>query len=221
MQGEGCPCRPREAPASPTSSTSLGIDLIEAGFPASNSQGGASCSACSRASASPTPDRRLRHDAAGAVSPRPTTRRSWRSPAASPRSARWSADLGRLPSTSSSRLTREENLRMIRRVDRPSCARPAKRVIYDAEHYFDGYRAEPDYALACIRAAADAGAETVTLCDTNGSSRLAVYRPRRAPRSASSATPCGSESIVTTTQSAPSPTRWPRSRSARVRSRAR
>jgi 2-isopropylmalate synthase len=45
-----------------------------------------------------------------------------------------------------------------------------KRVVYDAEHFFDGYRAEPDYALRCILAAAQAGAETVTLCDTNGSS---------------------------------------------------
>jgi len=43
-------------------------------------------------------------------------------------------------------------------------------VVYDAEHFFDGYRAEPGYALRCIRAAAEAGAETVVLCDTNGSS---------------------------------------------------
>jgi 2-isopropylmalate synthase len=45
-----------------------------------------------------------------------------------------------------------------------------KRVIYDAEHFFDAWRAEPGYALDCLRAAADAGAETVVLCDTNGSS---------------------------------------------------
>jgi 2-isopropylmalate synthase len=45
-----------------------------------------------------------------------------------------------------------------------------KRVIYDAEHFFDGYRDDPGYALECVRAAADAGAENVTLCDTNGSS---------------------------------------------------
>ena len=67
------------------------------------------------------------------------------------------------------KVDREENLRMI--AESIAFLRSAgKRVIYDAEHYFDGYRAEPDYALACIRAAADAGAETVTLCDTNGSS---------------------------------------------------
>ena len=43
-----------------------------------------------------------------------------------------------------------------------------RRVILDAEHFFDGYKADPDYALQCVRAAADAGAETVVLCDTNG-----------------------------------------------------
>jgi 2-isopropylmalate synthase len=45
-----------------------------------------------------------------------------------------------------------------------------KRVIYDAEHFFDGYRDDAGYALECLRAAAEAGAENVTLCDTNGSS---------------------------------------------------
>lgn len=41
-------------------------------------------------------------------------------------------------------------------------------VIYDAEHFFDGVRHNPDYALECIRAAADAGADVLCLCDTNG-----------------------------------------------------
>jgi 2-isopropylmalate synthase len=45
-----------------------------------------------------------------------------------------------------------------------------KRVIYDAEHFFDGWRDDPEYALACLRAAAEAGAENLTLCDTNGAS---------------------------------------------------
>ncbi|MEA2350373.1 MAG: 2-isopropylmalate synthase [Thermoleophilaceae bacterium] len=43
-----------------------------------------------------------------------------------------------------------------------------KRVIYDAEHFFDGFAADSDYALRCLRAAVEAGAETITLCDTNG-----------------------------------------------------
>ena len=45
-----------------------------------------------------------------------------------------------------------------------------KRVIYDAEHFFDGWRDDRDYALRCLRAAAAGGAERVVLCDTNGSS---------------------------------------------------
>ena len=45
-----------------------------------------------------------------------------------------------------------------------------KRVIYDAEHFFDGYKADPDYALDTLRAAVRGGAERVVLCDTNGGS---------------------------------------------------
>jgi 2-isopropylmalate synthase len=41
-------------------------------------------------------------------------------------------------------------------------------VIFDAEHFFDGFRANPEYALECCRAAADGGADLVCLCDTNG-----------------------------------------------------
>ncbi|MFQ5575615.1 MAG: citramalate synthase, partial [Anaerolineae bacterium] len=48
--------------------------------------------------------------------------------------------------------------------------RLGKEVIYDAEHFFDGYKANPDYALQTIRAAAEAGADCVVLCDTNGGS---------------------------------------------------
>ncbi|MCX7645556.1 MAG: citramalate synthase [Rhodobacteraceae bacterium] len=43
-----------------------------------------------------------------------------------------------------------------------------REAIFDAEHFFDGYRANPDYALACLRAALEAGARWVVLCDTNG-----------------------------------------------------
>jgi 2-isopropylmalate synthase len=45
-----------------------------------------------------------------------------------------------------------------------------KRVVYDAEHFFDAWREDSGYALDCLRAAVAAGAENVTLCDTNGSS---------------------------------------------------
>ena len=63
----------------------------------------------------------------------------------------------------------EENLRMI--ADSVGfLAGQGKRVIYDAEHFFDAFRDDQDYAIRCLRAAAEAGAENVTLCDTNGSS---------------------------------------------------
>jgi 2-isopropylmalate synthase len=67
------------------------------------------------------------------------------------------------------RVSREENLQMI-------CESIAflvgvgKRVLFDAEHFFDGFAEDPGYALDCLRAAADAGAERVVLCDTNGGS---------------------------------------------------
>jgi 2-isopropylmalate synthase len=63
--------------------------------------------------------------------------------------------------------TLEENLAMIR--DTVSfLARQGRRVFLDAEHFFDGYRRDPAYALEVVRTAADAGAELAALCDTNG-----------------------------------------------------
>ncbi|MBY0512694.1 MAG: citramalate synthase [Gemmataceae bacterium] len=63
----------------------------------------------------------------------------------------------------------DENLRMIG--DSVAyCRGQGRDVFYDAEHFFDGYRANPDYALRTLRAAADAGAGVVILCDTNGGS---------------------------------------------------
>ncbi|MEI7542913.1 MAG: citramalate synthase [bacterium] len=43
-----------------------------------------------------------------------------------------------------------------------------KEVIFDAEHFFDGYKDDPEYALKCIKAAQAAGADCICLCDTNG-----------------------------------------------------
>ncbi len=65
--------------------------------------------------------------------------------------------------------TLEENLAMIADSVRWMKQR-GKEVIYDAEHFFDGYRADPHYALQTVRAAAEAGADWVVLCDTNGGS---------------------------------------------------
>ena len=43
-----------------------------------------------------------------------------------------------------------------------------REALFDAEHFFDGYKANPDYTIACLRAAFDAGARWIVLCDTNG-----------------------------------------------------
>lgn len=61
----------------------------------------------------------------------------------------------------------DENIRMIS----DSIAHAKGRVgeaMFDAEHFFDGYKENPDYALSCVRAAYEAGARWVVLCDTNG-----------------------------------------------------
>nr|WP_320060603.1 hypothetical protein [Tessaracoccus defluvii] len=65
------------------------------------------------------------------------------------------------------RTTLEENLAMIS--DTVTFLRSqGRRVFVDAEHFFDGYRANPDYAIQVVRTAHEAGAEVVVLCDTNG-----------------------------------------------------
>ena len=63
--------------------------------------------------------------------------------------------------------TPEENIASIR--DSVKAAKAAGReVLLDCEHFFDGYKANPDFALACAKAAYDEGARWVVLCDTNG-----------------------------------------------------
>ena len=65
------------------------------------------------------------------------------------------------------RTTLAENLEMIR--DTVSFLRgEGRRVFLDAEHFFDGYATDRDYALEAVRVAAEAGAEVIALCDTNG-----------------------------------------------------
>ena len=93
-----------------------------------------------------------------------------------------------------------------------------REAVYDAEHFFDGYKADRDYALATLRAARQAGARTLVLCDTNGGTLTdelvaivgdvrgrARGATRDAPRRHAGA------STPTTTPSSRSPTRWPRS----------
>ncbi len=63
----------------------------------------------------------------------------------------------------------EENLAMIRDTVGFLCEQ-GRQVIYDAEHFFDGWKANPEYAAQTIQAAAEAGASIIVMCDTNGGS---------------------------------------------------
>jgi 2-isopropylmalate synthase len=65
------------------------------------------------------------------------------------------------------RTTREENLAMVGDSAR-FFVREGRRVVFDAEHFFDGFAADASYALEVLAAAAEAGADTLALCDTNG-----------------------------------------------------
>lgn len=65
------------------------------------------------------------------------------------------------------RTSEEENLRMIADTVR-YLKEHDKELIYDAEHFFDGYKEDSEYALKTLQAAAEAGADCVVLCDTNG-----------------------------------------------------
>ena len=64
-------------------------------------------------------------------------------------------------------ITLDENLIAIRETFVHLRAK-GREALFDAEHFFDGYRANPTYALSCLRAAYDAGARWIVLCDTNG-----------------------------------------------------
>ncbi|MHB1001754.1 MAG: citramalate synthase [Armatimonadota bacterium] len=69
--------------------------------------------------------------------------------------------------TDALRLSLDENIEMI--YDSVQFLKShGKEVFYDAEHFFDGYKANPDYAIKTIKAAASAGADSIILCDTNG-----------------------------------------------------
>lgn len=69
------------------------------------------------------------------------------------------------------RTSPEENLRMIEKTIR-YLVKQGKEVVFDGEHFFDGYRYNPEYALAALRAAEAGGASWLVLCDTNGGTFL-------------------------------------------------
>jgi len=65
------------------------------------------------------------------------------------------------------RITNDENLDNIR-ASIAHCVAEGREAMLDAEHFFDGYKADPEYALSCIEATLEAGARWAVLCDTNG-----------------------------------------------------
>ena len=73
----------------------------------------------------------------------------------------------KLHATDVLRVTAEENLKLIESSVR-YLVDNGREVIYDAEHFFDGYADDPDYAIKTLQAAADGGAKCLVLCDTNG-----------------------------------------------------
>jgi 2-isopropylmalate synthase len=168
MQGEGMSLSVDEKVRVAHALDELGVDLIEAGFPASNPKEEALFEVLAREA----------FDTAE-VAAFGMTRRRGRAAADDP-ALRLLADsfapvctlVGKTWALHLEKVTHvdpNENVRMIAE-SVEFLVREGKRVIYDAEHFFDAFRADPAYALRCLRAAAEAGAENVTLCDTNGSS---------------------------------------------------
>ena len=168
MQGEGMSLSAEEKLRVAHALDDLGVHLIEAGFPSSNPKEEAVFDLLSR--------ERFEHAEIAAFG---MTRRRDTSADQDP-ALRLLADsfapvttlvgkTWRLHLEKVTRVDPDENLRMI--ADSVAfLAREGKRVVYDAEHFFDAFREDPAYALSCLRAAVEAGAETVALCDTNGSS---------------------------------------------------
>jgi 2-isopropylmalate synthase len=167
MQGEGMSLSVEEKVRVAHVLDGLGIPMIEAGFPASNPKEAELFRLLEREDL--TADvcafgMTRRRDVDAEADPALRVLVDSFAPVCTLVGKTWSLHLEKVV-----RVDPEENLRMI--ADSVAfLVAQGKRVIYDAEHFFDAYRADPAYALACLRAAADAGAENLTLCDTNGTS---------------------------------------------------
>src|SRR5947209_1958943 len=166
MQGEGMSLSAQEKLRVAHKLDELGIDLIEAGFPSSNPKelelfellarerfAGASIAAFGMT---------RRRDVAASEDPALQVLADCFAPVCTLVGKTWGLHLEKVV-----KVDREENLRMIAE-SVAFLVSQEKRVIYDAEHFFDGFLNDAAYALRCLRAAAEAGAETVTCCDTNG-----------------------------------------------------
>ncbi|MBA2794165.1 MAG: citramalate synthase [Thermoleophilaceae bacterium] len=166
MQGEGMSLSVDEKVRVAHALDGLGVHLIEAGFPSSNPKeealfailAGETFAHADIAAFGMT----RRRDVAAGDDPGLRTLAGCFAPVCTLVGKTWSLHLEKV-----TRVDPEENLRMIE----DSVAflvGEGKRVIYDAEHFFDAYRDDDDYALRCLVTALEAGAENVTLCDTNG-----------------------------------------------------
>ncbi|MEA2282986.1 MAG: 2-isopropylmalate synthase [Solirubrobacteraceae bacterium] len=167
MQGEGMSLSAGEKVQVAHVLDGLGVPLIEAGFPASNPKEAELFErlALERLQADVAAfGMTRRREVAAAADPALRLLAECFAPVCTLVGKTWSLHLEKVV-----RVARDENLRMI--ADSVAfLAGEGKRVIYDAEHFFDAYADDPAYAIACLRAAAEAGAENVTMCDTNGAS---------------------------------------------------
>jgi 2-isopropylmalate synthase len=166
MQGEGMSLSAGEKLRVVHRLDELGLDLIEAGFPGSNPKelelfgllAGESFAHAQIAAFGMT----RRRDTAADADPALRVLADCCAPVCTLVGKTWRLHLEKVV-----KVDRDENLRMI--ADSVAfLVAQGKRVIYDAEHFFDGYADDPAYALRCLRAAIEAGAETVVCCDTNG-----------------------------------------------------
>jgi 2-isopropylmalate synthase len=166
MQGEGMSLSVDEKVRVAHRLDELGIDVVEAGFPASNPKESELFSLLERerfghaqiAAFGMTRRRGSRADRDPALS----VLAECIAPVCAVVGKTWTLHLRKLV-----KVDPEENLRMIGDTV-AFLVREGKRVVYDAEHFFDGFASDPRYALTCLRAAAEAGADTVVCCDTNG-----------------------------------------------------
>jgi len=166
MQGEGMSLSAGEKLRVAHRLDELGIDLIEAGFPSSNPKeqelftllGAETFANAAVAAFGMTRRRGVSADADPAL----RVIADCFAPVCTLVGKTWTLHLDKVV-----KVDREENLRMIAE-SIAFLVGQGKRVIYDAEHFFDGYGDDRGYALRCLRTAADAGAETVVCCDTNG-----------------------------------------------------
>jgi 2-isopropylmalate synthase len=166
MQGEGMSLSAEEKLRVAHRLDELGIDLIEAGFPSSNPKElelfGLLAHEHFRHARVAAFGMTRRRDVQADQDPALQVLADCFAPVCTLVGKTWALHLEKVV-----KVDREENLRMIAE-SVAFLVGQGKRVVYDAEHFFDGYADDPAYALLCLRAAAEAGAETLTCCDTNG-----------------------------------------------------